>query len=104
MLFFYKLMLSFDRFEQLSDGGYWKLSRILRNLGRFLYHNIFLIAVYCSGIAVLLAATCLILNARNRIKLGEAKEKVVRVMIVSILIFGTTGLVQLVRDIAIKGF
>lgn len=110
MLFFGKYILTvedFDRFEEAfkygkGADGYGELRLILLNLARWCYHNILTIAIYCSCIAVLIAATCLILNARNRIKLGEAKAKVVRVMIVSILIFGAASLIQLVNSLGIR--
>lgn len=99
---------TFDKFENAGRygntlDGYGNLREALIGFGRFCYQTLSLVAVYCSGIAIMITALCLILNARNRIKLGEAKENVVKVMIVSMLIFSVSGIIRLVQTLAITG-
>ena len=111
-VWFIRILLTFDKFENVEGykgggeeqlDGYGNLREALLWFGRFLYQSLSLIAVYCSGIAILITATCLVLHSRNRIKLGEAKKSVVRVLVVSILIFSVSGILTLVKSLAIKG-
>lgn len=97
----------FDRFEKAFDHEYYQrgysgIHDFFEHIGSFFYHNMLTIAVYASFIAVIITAAALVMNATNRIKLGEAKQKVLRVFIVSVLIFAVTGLVQIFIDLGMK--
>ena len=96
----------FDKFEkgfhEYADG-YGNLRSVLLNLARWFYHNLITIAIFCSAIMIIVSAGSLILNARDRVRLGESKKQVVKVLVVSIFIFGAAGLVQLVNALGIKG-
>ena len=62
-----------------------------------LYQLLALIGVYASGLAILVSAILLVINGvSGGMKLAEAKAYVIRVLIVSICIFGVSGLVTLV--------
>ena len=65
-----------------------------------LYHLIAKIGVYASGIAIIVSAILLIINScSGGTKLADSKTYVIRVLIVSILLFGVTGLVLMVDSI-----
>lgn len=62
------------------------------------FHIAMNIAVYASGIAILLSAAYLALAARQGAeKLKDAKGRVMKVLIVSILIFSVTGFMSLIQ-------
>lgn len=101
----------FDAFQEGLDGSVSGYNRsidtsemldFVKRVGGFFYHNLLTIGVYASFFAVMICAILLILNGRNRVKLGESKSRVVRVFIVSILIFSVTGLVQIFVDLRLK--
>ena len=63
------------------------------------YQTLATIGVFASGLAIIVAATLLIINAHSGgEKLADAKRYAVRVLIVSILIFGASGLVLMVES------
>lgn len=106
------VMLTFDDFrdrrvwdgqgssESWRGGQYEELGDVTFNIAVIMFHLVMDIAVYASGIAVTVSAILLIWNARNRNRLGESKKYVVQVMIISILIFSVTNMVNLVQKLA----
>ncbi|MCR5719950.1 MAG: hypothetical protein K6F84_05240 [Lachnospiraceae bacterium] len=61
------------------------------------------LAVYLSVIAVIVSAVMLIAATfGSSEKLTEAKQKILRVFLVTICIFGTTSIINLIANLAIK--
>lgn len=95
-------------FGWLNDGEstdlYGQLETGINTGAVTIYHLLAKIGVYASGLAILIAAILLIINANSGgEKLSDAKKYVVRVLIVSILIFAVSGLVLLVSDAGVSG-
>ncbi len=81
----------FGQVERSANAGAVAIYKILATAG-----------VYASGLAILIAACMLIINAQSGgEKLSDAKKYVVRVLIVSILIFGVSGFVLMVAEAGI---
>lgn len=95
----------FDVYESTSNknyGLYKDLGGKTLGLGVGVYNIVLLAAVYISGIAFIVSAILLIINSRGSSqKLNESKKYIIRVFIVSVLIFGVTGLITLVQGMAI---
>lgn len=100
--------LTFDRFKDAGDGGtgrfwgrYGELTDDTFEIILMVYRILMIVAVYASGIAIIVSAIILIWNSRNRDRLGESKKYVVQVLIISALIFSVAGIVELVQSLAI---
>lgn len=65
-----------------------------------IYHILMTVAVYASGIAVLVVGAMLVVNGRNKNKRAEEKGHLVKVFIIVVLIFAATGVVNLIQDVA----
>lgn len=93
---------------EASDSGIYQGNynrgwyRRIRDFFGASYHILLTAGVYASGIAVVVSAILLILNARNRVELGETKKYVKRVMLLCIAIFCVCGIVDLVYKVGQK--
>ena len=80
-----------------SSNIYGNAENAINNATVSMYQFLAKLGVYASGLAILVAAALLIIHATSGgEKLADAKRHVVRVLIVSILIFGASGLVLMV--------
>lgn len=91
------------RFDWLEDGGDTNLYGVVEDTTTdaavSIYHLLAKIGIFASLIAMFIAAILLIINATSGgEKLADAKKYVVQVLIVSILIFGASGLVLMVAE------
>ena len=78
----------FSQFEKTTNASTVSIYHLLANIG-----------VYASLLGILVACVILIINATSGgERLAGAKKHLIRVLIVSVLIFGASGLVLLVES------
>lgn len=91
--------MDYSWLEQDNSNLYGEVENVVNEATVSVYELLAKIGVYASGIAIMVAAAILIINAASGgEKLADAKRYVVRVLIVSILIFGVSGLVITVMN------
>lgn len=86
--------------ERQNYGLYHNLSLKTLYAERGVFTVVINAAVYVSGIAIIVSVSALAIEARgNNQKLSEAKNWIMRVLIISLLIFAVTGGIMLIQEI-----
>lgn len=94
------LLSGYEVFKSDTEASWTGLNPVVYKLPAF-YHILQKVGVYAIAIAIVLSGIGLTWAAHNPQKLGEAKDKVVRVFAAALGIFSVAGIVTLIYSIAI---
>ena len=94
------ILTGYEAFESDTASSWTGLNNaVVYNLPSF-YHLFQRFGVYACGIAFLLSCAALMWVSGNPQKLGDAKEKLTRVCIMGVCMFGTGGIIALIYKMA----
>ncbi len=93
------LLSGYDAFKSDTSSPWTELENAVNDLPA-IYHVVQKAAVYSLAIALVLSAAGLIWAANNPKKLGESKDKIIRIFVVGIAVFGVGEIVALIYNLA----